>query len=353
MTNQYRNPNHTASSVFGEENGNQSMRAFDNIVLDRESQSDLVANLEGQQYNPNGTSGQSPNFNSFSFNTYNNAYPDALEDMKAMAGLPVASVPLTDNLSPRNPEYANINQGQGQDPSQLLNDYNNKYGAPDNVWQQQNPILNLENDFQYSSYQQQPRPGPSSVVMAKQEPYAQEPRKLQRSSKNFSYSSPVVPQVKKEASSPSLKHESPGDGEDYSKKGGRTRSAHNIIEQRYRNRMNDKFTALQNCVPTLRIAARRGTKTKNDFDADMEQYPGSDSETRGNDDLEGLTPATKLNKATILTKSVEYIKFLEKKNNRMRSEHQQLVERARMLGISLSDDLLNPDMSQDPRNNRG
>lgn len=329
------------------------MRAFDNIVLDRESQSDLVANLEGQQYNQNGTSGQSPNFNSFSFNTYNSAYPDALEDMKAMAGLPVASAPLADNLSPRNPEYTNMNQSQGQDPSQLLNDYNAKFETPDNVWQQPNSVPTIDNDFQYSSYQQQARPGPSTVAMAKDQSFAQEPRKLQRNAKNFSYSSPAIPQVKKEISSPPLKAESPGDGDDYSKKGGRTRSAHNIIEQRYRNRMNDKFTALQNCVPTLRVAARRGTKTRNDFDGDMDQYPGSDSETRGNEDLEGLTPATKLNKATILTKSVEYIKFLEKKNNRMRSEHQQLVERARMLGISLSDDLINADLSQDPRNNRG
>lgn len=331
------------------------MRAFDDVVLDRESQSDLVANLEGQQYTQNGTSGQSPNFNSFSFNTYNNAYPDALEDMKAMAGLPVASAPLNDNLSPRNPEYVNLNPGQEQDPNQLLNDYNVKFEPADNVWQQPNSVSSIENDFHYSSYQQQqqqPRAGSSTMVMAKDQPYAQEPRKLQRNAKNFHQSSPAMPQAKRE-SSPPLKVESPGDGEDYSKKGGRTRSAHNIIEQRYRNRMNDKFTALQNCVPTLRVAARRGTKTRNDFDGDMEQYAGSDSETRGNEDLEGLTPATKLNKATILTKSVEYIKFLEKKNNRMRSEHQQLVERARMLGISLSDDLMNPDLLQNSRTNRG
>lgn len=120
----------------------------------------------------------------------------------------------------------------------------------------------------------------------------------------------------------------------------RTKSAHNVIEQRYRNKINDKFTALQNSVPTLRVIARKKSKSRSDDDDDdEEEYYYLPLLERG-EDLEGLEPARKLNKGTILAKSVEYIKFLERKNDRMKLEHQQLVERARMLGIVLDETLL-------------
>lgn len=115
----------------------------------------------------------------------------------------------------------------------------------------------------------------------------------------------------------------------------RTKSAHNVIEQRYRNKINDKFTALQNSVPTLRVIARKKSKTRSDDDDEEEEYYYLPP--LGREDLEGLEPARKLNKGTILAKSVEYIKFLERKNDRMKLEHQQLMERARMLGIVLDD----------------
>lgn len=62
------------------------------------------------------------------------------------------------------------------------------------------------------------------------------------------------------------------------------KSAHNLIEKRYRNNLNDKIQLqqLKDAVPALR--------------------PNSDSE-----ELDGLSPAHKLNKATILAKAVEYI----------------------------------------------
>lgn len=40
----------------------------------------------------------------------------------------------------------------------------------------------------------------------------------------------------------------------------RVKLAHNIIEQRYRNKINDKFNALQMLVPALRLCARRKAK---------------------------------------------------------------------------------------------
>ena len=56
-------------------------------------------------------------------------------------------------------------------------------------------------------------------------------------------------------------------------------------------------------------------------------------------DLEGLEPARKLNKGTILAKSIEYIKFLEMKNERMKQEHDELVLKARMLGLVIDEDM--------------
>lgn len=60
-------------------------------------------------------------------------------------------------------------------------------------------------------------------------------------------------------------------------------------------------------------------------------------------DLEGLEPARKLNKGTILAKSIEYIKFLELKNDRMTHEHQQLLIKARMLGLVVDQSSLEQD----------
>lgn len=354
MANQFRDPSRQpVSSYYSEDNVASAMRPFDNIVLDQDSQPDLVPSSENQLYGSNGAPGQSPNFNSFSFNTYNNAYPDALEDMKAMAGLPVAGVPLGDHLSPRDPDYANMMQSQNREQSQLINEYDLQYDVPNSAWHQQKSVLSINDGMQYSSFNQQAQgQGPPQISINKDSSYVSNLRKQPRNAQSFSYSSPAIVQVKKESPDVGLKIESPGEsGDDYNKKGGKTRSAHNIIEQRYRNRMNDKFTALQNCVPTLRAAVKRGSKTRSDFDTDMERdkYGASDGEKDDGEDLEGLAPATKLNKATILTKSVEYIKFLEKKNNRMRSEHRQLIERAQMLGVSLSDDLL----LSDSTDNRG
>lgn len=114
----------------------------------------------------------------------------------------------------------------------------------------------------------------------------------------------------------------------------RTKSAHNVIEQRYRNKINDKFTVLQNTVPSLRVAKRklRGLASP-DFKQDYEDDPVDDYSGSEDEDLEGLEPAKKLNKGTILTKSIEYIKFLEMKNNSMLNENEQLLLKARLLGI--------------------
>lgn len=87
------------------------------------------------------------------------------------------------------------------------------------------------------------------------------------------------------------------------------KSNHNIIEQRYRNKINTKFQVLQNLVPSLRYLTNKKGKKNNIIE-----------------DLEGLEPARKLNKGTILSKSIEYIEFLESKNQTLKQENQYLKQ---------------------------
>jgi len=89
------------------------------------------------------------------------------------------------------------------------------------------------------------------------------------------------------------------------------KTAHNMIEKRYRTNLNDKIAALRDSVPSLRVMA--GTARLGDDDEEV--------------DLEGLAPAHKLNKATVLAKATEYIRHLEKRNKRLLEENDQLKNR--------------------------
>lgn len=89
------------------------------------------------------------------------------------------------------------------------------------------------------------------------------------------------------------------------------KTAHNMIEKRYRTNLNDKIAALRDSVPSLRVMSRVGN--------------GDDDDEA--EDLEGLTPAHKLNKATVLSKATEYIRHLEKRNKRLQEEVTSLKAR--------------------------
>jgi hypothetical protein len=58
------------------------------------------------------------------------------------------------------------------------------------------------------------------------------------------------------------------------------KTAHNMIEKRYRTNLNDKIAALRDSVPSLRVMSKKGSRAE-----EME-------------DLQGLTPAHKLNKVS-------------------------------------------------------
>ncbi|PON19977.1 hypothetical protein TGAM01_v211154 [Trichoderma gamsii] len=90
------------------------------------------------------------------------------------------------------------------------------------------------------------------------------------------------------------------------------KTAHNMIEKRYRTNINDKFAALRDSVPSLRIMCKsaKGEDTIED-----------------REELHGLTPAHKLSKATVLSKATEYIRDLEKRNNRLLDENGAMHQR--------------------------
>jgi hypothetical protein len=90
------------------------------------------------------------------------------------------------------------------------------------------------------------------------------------------------------------------------------KTAHNMIEKRYRNNLNDKIAALRDSVPSLRIMSKSAR--------------GEDT-TEDREELHGLTPAHKLNKATILSKATEYIRHLEKRNARLIDENETMQAR--------------------------
>lgn len=139
--------------------------------------------------------------------------------------------------------------------------------------------------------------------------------------------SPPPPQRRHTA--PSTKEESPSTTAATKPALGPKKTAHNMIEKRYRTNLNDKIAALRDSVPALRVMVHRLEHADDDVNNsanimdEIKAEAGLDME----DDLGGVTPAHKLNKATILSKATEYIAHLERKNRSLAKENSALRNR--------------------------
>lgn len=98
--------------------------------------------------------------------------------------------------------------------------------------------------------------------------------------------------------------------------GQQKKTAHNAIERRYRNNINDRIAELKNAVPAL-LHARLKDSSRKRRTMDDDDDDGDD----GEEYLDGVAVATKLNKATILRKATEYITHLKRTGDDMRQEN--------------------------------
>lgn len=110
--------------------------------------------------------------------------------------------------------------------------------------------------------------------------------------------------------------------------------AHNAIERRYRNNINDRIDDLKNVVPALCKAKIREKKNRKKSSHQEEDSDSSDEEQENSNDeyspenevVDGVLVAKKLNKATILLKATEYIHHLKHTNELAERENQVLQQ---------------------------
>lgn len=112
--------------------------------------------------------------------------------------------------------------------------------------------------------------------------------------------------------------------------------AHNAIERRYRNNINDRIHDLKNVVPALYKAKVWEKKSCGSSKSNTEEDQDKVAESSDDDNVttskktgeivDGVEVAKKLNKATILHKATEYIHHLKLANELAERENQALQQ---------------------------
>ncbi|KAJ1569555.1 hypothetical protein HK405_002808 [Cladochytrium tenue] len=101
--------------------------------------------------------------------------------------------------------------------------------------------------------------------------------------------------------------------------------AHNAIERRYRNNINERITELRLVVPALNSPKLRAMLADGKRGKGKADDEAGDPEDDDQDDIiDGIPAATKLNKATVLRKATEYILHLKSEFQKARDEADQL-----------------------------
>lgn len=94
------------------------------------------------------------------------------------------------------------------------------------------------------------------------------------------------------------------DGTRWNNRGPLKMTAANMREKRYRINLNDKIVELRESVPSLRIKSKRKGSSEDVIDLGQDEYP----------------KAHKITKATVLSKAIEYIQRLEKRNKKLQDD---------------------------------
>ena len=92
----------------------------------------------------------------------------------------------------------------------------------------------------------------------------------------------------------------------------RKMARHSVIEKRYRTKLNDELGRLRNNVPSLRVKPKRS-----------EEY----AYREGKEKLDRPEASSKFDKATVVSKAIEYITYIELCNKRLSQEQLALIDR--------------------------